>query len=288
MLLLLSLLWSISFLFINLTVRQLPPLTIVLARVGLSAALLLPLVYLRGYRLPTAPKIWVSFMIMCIMSNVLPFTLITWGQIETPVGLTSIIIATTPLFTVVLAHFLTQDEGMTSSKMISVILGIIGVILLIGPSFLDGLSIQGLSLLAILGASFFYGMTAIYGRRFQNIPPIVVTTSMLICATIILLPFTLWLDQPWALRPDMMTLSALAGLAVLSTALAYLLYFQILATAGATSVSLVTFLIPVSALLLGIFILGERLTGNGLVGMVLIFVGLIIIDGRLVALLRQQ
>jgi len=169
MLLLLSFLWSVSFLFINITVRQLPPFTIVLARVGLS------------------------------------FSLITWGQIETPVGLTSIILAATPLVTVTLAHFLTPDEP--------------------------------------LGAAFFYGMTAIYARRYRDLPPMVVTTCMLLCTTILLVPITLWIDQPWTLRPDGLTLGALAGLAVLSTALAYIIYFEILATAGATSAALVTFLI---------------------------------------------
>jgi len=286
MLLLLSFLWSVSFLFINITVRQLPPFTIVLARVGLSALFLLPLIYLSGHRLPRDPKLWLSFAFMGIISNLLPFSLITWGQIETPVGLTSIILAATPLVTVTLAHFLTPDEPLSMAKIISVILGLIGVAVLIGPSLLDGLDIQALSQLAILGAAFFYGMTAIYARRYRDLPPMVVTTCMLLCTTILLVPITLWIDQPWTLRPDGLTLGALAGLAVLSTALAYIIYFEILATAGATSAALVTFLIPVSALLLGIFLLDEQLTGNSLLGMALIFVGLIIIDGRLPKLLK--
>lgn len=282
MLLLLSILWGASFLFIGLSVRSIPPFTVVLGRVGIASFVMLLVLYQQGQRLPWSLSAWGGFVGMSLLSNLFPFSLITWGQTQIPAGLTSIIIASTPLFTAVLAHFLTSDESLTLPKIGGVLLGLIGVTVLIGPELARGIGAQGLAQLAVLAAAFFYGASAIFGRRYRHIPPMVMTTGMLVSTTVIMTPVALWYDFPLVNQPSWLSIGALICLAVLATAVAYILYFRILATAGATNASLVTLLIPVSAVLLGVLFLGEQLTANILLGMGLIFAGLILTDGRFI------
>ena len=169
LLIILSLLWGGSFFFIAVAVRELPPFTIVLGRVSLAAAALIVYVYVSGHRMPTSLGLWGAFFVMGAINNLIPFSLIVWGQTQIESGLASILNATTPLFTVVIAHFLTQDEKLTVARIIGVLLGIGGVIVLIGAEALRGLSRQGLGQLAILGAALSYGFAAIFGRRFKDI-----------------------------------------------------------------------------------------------------------------------
>ncbi len=282
MLLMLSVLWGASFFFIGLSVRSIPPFTVVLGRVGLASLVMLIVLYSQGQRLPWTLRTWGVFLGMSLLSNLFPFSLITWGQTHIPVGLASILLASTPLFTAILANFLTDDEPLTLLKISGVSLGLVGVAILIGPNLVQGLGAQGLAQLAVVLAALFYGMSAIFGRRFRHIPPMVMTTGMLVTTTILMTPIALWYDFPLVKQPTLLSIGALIALAVFATALAYILYFGILSTAGATNTSLVTLLIPVSAVLLGIIFLGERMTINTLLGMGLIMGGLILTDGRFV------
>ena len=290
LLMVLSILWGGSFFFFKILVdAHLPPFTIVLGRVGMAAIALLAFVYLSGRRMPTSPRVWLAFLLMGLLNNVVPFTLIVFGETQITSGLASIFNAITPLFTVLLAHFLT-DERLTRGKAAGILIGIVGVAVLIGPDAVQGFSLTNVAQLACLGAAFVYGCAGIYGRRFHQIgvDPIVTATGQVCGSTIILVPLAAFADRPWALGlPGAGTLGAWIALAVLSTAVAYIIYFRILASAGATNLLLVTFLIPVSALLLGTFVLGEHLAWTSFVGMALIFVGLGAIDGRLIAALTR-
>ena len=196
----------------------------------------------------------------------------------------SILNATTPLFTVIVAHGLTSDERMTGARLFGVIAGLAGVVAMMGPAALEGIETNVLAQAAVLAAALSYAFAGIYGRRFKRlgVPPLLTATGQVTASTILLAPMALMVDQPWTLpMPGLDTWAALIGLAALSTALAYILYFRILATAGAINLLLVTFLIPVSAIFLGAAVLGGRLNLEHFLGMALIGAGLAAIDGRL-------
>jgi drug/metabolite transporter (DMT)-like permease len=280
----LSILWGGSFFFIGVAVRALPPFTLVTARVALAALVLHVVVLATGQRMPADRRVWAAFLGMGLLNNLVPFSLLVWSQTHIASGLASILNATTPIFTVIVAHFLTRDEKMTGGRLMGVVAGFTGVVLMIGPAAFDGFGTSVLAQLAALGAACSYAFAGIYGRRFRRmgVPPLVTATGQVTASTIMLLPIALLVDQPWTLLPPGLdVLAAMAALAVLSTALGYILYFRILATAGATNLLLVTFLIPVSAILLGVTLLGERLDARHVMGMGAIAIGLAAIDGRL-------
>lgn len=242
-----------------------------------------------GLRLPREWAVWRAFFGMGLLNNIIPFCLIVWGQTQIASGLASILNATTPLFTVIVAHFLTADEKMTGNKLAGVLIGFVGVATMIGPAAFGGSS--GLwGQIAILGAAISYSFAGIFGRRFKamGVPPLMTATGQISSSTLMLIPAALLIDKPWTLAmPGLGTWGALIGIALLSTALAYLIFFRILASAGATNLALVTFLIPVSAILLGSLILGEQLEIKHFAGMAMIAAGLAAIDGRLPVKLRS-
>lgn len=285
---LLAALWGLSFFLTEICLRDLHPLTLAAGRVASAAIALLAVARLAGHRLPATAADWAPLVIMGLVNNVLPFSLIMWGQTRIDSGLASILNATTPLFTFVLAHFLTSDERMTRRGAVGITVGFLGALVLIGPSALAGLGGESLGQVAILGAAFCYATSAIFGRRLGHLPPVVAAAGMTAASAIILLPIAAVVDRPWTATPDAATWIAWATLGLVSTAFAYILYFRVLASAGATNVQLVTFLVPITALLLGTLILGERLTGMALAGMALIFTGLAVIDGRLLGLVRRR
>lgn len=285
MLIVLSLAWGGSFFFVEVVIDDLPPLTIVFVRVALGALALWLYALITGLSIPRIPGVWVAFFVMGAINNVIPFTCIVWGQTHIASGLAAILNATTPLFTVVVAGILLADEKITGVKLTGVITGFVGVILMIGPGSLQGLSDNLLAQLAILGAAISYAFASVYGRRFKRlgIDPVVTAAGQVSASTLLMLPLVLLLEPAasWSLPPAQ-GVAALIALGLLSTALAYILYFRILASAGATNLMLVTFLVPVSAILLGSLVLGETLQGIHFVGMTLIGGGLVFIDGRLV------
>ncbi|BBO69445.1 ABC transporter permease [Desulfosarcina alkanivorans] len=281
LIIILSILWGGSFFFVGVAVQDMPPLTIVLCRVALASILLLAAVYLKGDRMPSSLALWGGFIVMGALNNLIPFSLIVWGQTHIESGLASILNGTTPIFSVILAHFLTKEERLTTNRMSGVLIGWVGVAVLIGFNSLRGFGIEVYGQIAVLGAALSYACAAIYGRRFKGLSPLVVATGMLCGSTIMMTPMALFVDQPWNLSPSIYSMAALFGLAAISTSLAYIIYFRVLSIAGPTNLLLVTFLIPLSAILLGVMFLGERLEWNAFVGMGLVFTGLIAIDGRL-------
>jgi len=284
LLLLLSVIWGGSFFFTGVAVKELPPFTIVAARVGLAALALLIGLRLAGISMPRAPEIWLAFFGMGLLNNMIPFSLIVWGQGTIASGLASILNATTPLFGVVVAHLLTRDEKMTGGRLAGTIIGFAGVALMIGPSALSGIGSHFMAEIAILGAALSYSFAGVYGRRFKamGINPIVTATGQISASAMLMIPLALVIEQPWTLAaPGLPTMAALVAIALISTALAYILFFRILASAGATNIMLVTFLIPVSAILLGWLFLDEVLAPQHFIGMATIVAGLVLIDGRL-------
>ncbi|MES9884860.1 MAG: DMT family transporter [Sedimenticola sp.] len=284
MLLTLSLLWGGSFFFVEVVISELPVITVVFLRVALAAVALWLFAIVMGLRPPMTIRAWTAFLIMGLLNNVIPFTLIVWSQTHIASGLASILNASTPLFTIVVAGILLADERTTPMKLAGVIIGFVGVILIIGPSALSGLGADALAQIAVLGAAMSYAFAGVFGRRFKamGIDPVVTAAGQVTVSSVVLAPVAIYIDRPFSLGvPAIGTVAAIISLAILSTAVAYVLYFRILASSGATNLLLVTFLIPVSAILLGSLVLGESLELTHFLGMTLIGFGLSVIDGRL-------
>jgi drug/metabolite transporter (DMT)-like permease len=284
MLIALSVLWGGSFFFIGIAVKELPTVTIVVARVVMAAQILLLILRASGAAFPRDGKVWLAFFGMGFLNNVVPYTLIVWGQGHIASGVASILNATTPLFTVIVAHLLTSDEKMTGNRLAGVVVGLAGVAIMIGADVLHSLGVGVIAQLACLAAALSYGFAGVFGRRFRamGVSPLATAMGQVTASSVMLFPVMLLVDRPWLLPvPSLQAIAAMVGLAALSTALAYVLFFRILASAGATNIALVTFLIPVSAILLGILFLGETLQLRHIIGMLMIGAGLAAIDGRL-------
>jgi drug/metabolite transporter (DMT)-like permease len=283
MMLVLALFWGGSFLFVGIAVKELPPLTIVATRVSLAALILWIFARAVGIALPKSWRALRAFFLMGLINNVIPFGLIAFGQTQLASGLAAILNATTPLFTVLLAHFLSHDERLTGLRLAGALCGFLGVAGMIGPQLILGFGGGGLAQLAILGAAVSYALASLFGRRFRQwgIDPIATATGQVTASSLTLVPLALFFDRPWTLAlPSPTTFLALAAIASFSTALAYVLYFRILAGAGATNVVLVTLLAPVSSILLGAIFLHEHLEVRHFAGLGLIALGLAFIDGR--------
>jgi drug/metabolite transporter (DMT)-like permease len=282
LLIVLSILWGGSFYYFKVLVAELPPLTIVLARLGIAAILMNLLMLIRRDLLPASLRVWTSFALLGLLNNIVPMTLIVWAETRISSGLASILNATTPVFAVIAAHFLTRNEKLNWHRALGVFCGFMGVVLLIGPAvFARAGRHQILGDAACLCAALTYAFAGIYGRRFKGMPPLTIAAGQITASSLVLSPIAMLIDIPWTLpAPSAHAWQAIVALAVLSTALAYVIYFRVLATAGATNVLLVTLLVPVSAVLLGVLFLGETFGVRTFGGMALIAVGLAAIDGR--------
>jgi drug/metabolite transporter (DMT)-like permease len=282
---LLSLLWGGSYLFVGVAVKEIPPLTLVTLRVGLAAALLWAGAPILGVRFPRTAKAVAALAVLGFGNNALPFALITWGQTHLASGLASILIAATPLFTVLAAHILTAEEKLSGLKLFGTLAGMAGVAWLIGPDLLSGgATNNAFAEIVVLAAALCYALSAIFARRMPSLglKPIDVAAGQSTAATVFLAPLALVVDRPWTLpTPDGPVVASVLAIAALSTALAYIVYFRILAGAGATNVLLVTLLTPATAVILGALFLHERLLAHQFLGFALISSGLAFIDGRL-------
>lgn len=283
----LSIVWGGSFFFFAIAVKALPVFTIVCLRVALGAAVLWLIVWMANLALPRDPQVWRDFLIMGLLNNAIPFSLIVWGQTELASGLAAVLNGTTPFFTVLAANALTPDEKISWNRFAGALIGLGGVALMIGLGAIGTLGEAVWAQLAVIAAALAYAFGSVFGRRFAGLPPLLTAAGQTSGSSLLLLPLVLVLDQPWSLAPPPVPVwLAIAGLAFLCTSLAYVIYFTILKRAGATNLVLVTFLVPVSAILLGVSFLGETLEPQHLLGMAAIGVGLALIDGRLIRFLR--
>lgn len=281
LLILLASLWGPSFLFIKVAVAGIPPLTLVAGRVGLAAVLLYAFLRWQGRSLPRSRSVWKHIAFVALFHNALPFVLFGWGEQYIDSALASILNGTTPLFTIVLAHFFVADDRLTGAKAAGVLLGFGGLLLLIAPSLADGLQVTTLGLLAVALASAFYGVAIVYTRNhMRGLPPLVAPTAQMIMATVYVLPFSLLVERPFTLpAPSLASLGSLLALAILGTAVAFIVYYRLMENADPSYVSMVTYVIPVIGVILGVVILNERLTWHAYAGCALILLGVIIVNG---------
>ena len=283
LLVLLSLIWGSSFLFGRILMLEWPPFTVVFLRVAIAAAALWLFLLVSRRSITALLSLAPQLLIMGILNNVIPFSLILIGQREIGSGLASVVNAMTPIWTLLIAHLATSDEKISGSKLVGIVLGFCGVAVLVGTDLLAGLEASAWAQIAVLGATISYGFAAVYGKRFAKADPVGVSTGQLTASSLIMLPIAWLFEGGFAslTAPTPQLLLSMLGLALLCTALAYILFFRILASAGATNASLVTFMVPVSAIFLGAIFLNERLNLSTIIGSLIILAGLILIDGRL-------
>lgn len=282
---LLSLVWGASFLSIAIALTAMGPFTAVLHRVGWAALLLWAFALALGHRLPRGRRVWTGFFVMGILNNVLPFSLMAWGQTQIESGLTAILNAATAIFAILVAAALFRDQKLSLRRLAGVLVGFSGVVLAIGAEALSGVDLRALGQIAVLGGAFSYALAAAWARvRLAGLPPVVSAAGMTTCSALTMLPLV-WaiegtprLDLPWHVW------AAIGWYAVPGTAIAYLLYYRILGMAGPGNLLLVTLMIPVVAIALGTGFLGERLAPAAIAGFGLLALGLLILDGRLARL----
>ena len=285
----LAVIWGGAFFFIGVAVRHVPPLTYVWLRLTIAAAAMWGYLFFKGHKLGLPKQVWGSILLLALLNNALPFTLFGWGQTHIASGLASILNATTPIWGVLVAHFLTHDERMTPRKIAGVLLGFGGVATMIGPALLANIGASALAQVACVTASLSYALAAVWARRFRRmgVSPLSVTTGQLTAGALMMLPLSILVDQPWTHPfPPLTAWGAIAALALLCTAFGYVLYFRLIETSGATNALLVTLLVPPVAIVLGALFLNETLAVQDFVGLGLIAFGLAAIDGRVLNLLR--
>jgi drug/metabolite transporter (DMT)-like permease len=269
--------WGSAFLFIKLGVATVPPMTLVAARLVLGAAVLLPLVYLRGLRLPPPGRAWLPFILMAFIGNAVPFYLITWGQQTVPSALAGILMAAMPLATMVLAHFAVVGEHMTRNRVTGFTLGFLGITFLMGPAALGsagGSTLEILAQLAILSGALCYAANSVLARRLVTGEFLVTSAAMLLVASLVVVPVALVLDRPWELAPTVPSLVSIVWLGIGPTAVATILYFQLISSAGPTFMSIVNYLSPCIAVALGVTLLGEEPEVSAYAGLALILSGI--------------
>jgi drug/metabolite transporter (DMT)-like permease len=284
----LAVLWGGSFFFVGVALRDLPPLTILWARIVLGAILLVPVLMWSGIGLPRSVRAWVPLAGMGLLNNVVPMSLIFFGQTTISSGLASVLNATTPFFTtLVLAA--AGDEPLTARRLAGVLCGVAGVAVLQAPALIDP-TVASFGVLLCLAAALSYGLAALWARRrLAGVPPLVAAAGQLAASSIAMTLLAASFDRPWTLlMPTLATWLALIGLGLLSTAMAYILFFQIIARSGPANVMLVTLLVPVPAILLGHFVLGERFEAHHFAGAAIIAAALVIVDGRAAAWLQGK
>jgi drug/metabolite transporter (DMT)-like permease len=289
LLLLLSFLWGVSFPLNAIALEEIDSVTIVLLRVALGACALACIAAVMNVRGVFAARLWPSYCLMAVLNIVLPFLLIVWGQTQITGGLASILNATTPLFVVVVAHALLPDEKMTPARGLGVALGFVGVVVVVGPAALGRAEASLWAHLAGVAAALSYALAGVYGRRFARlgVDPMAAAAATTLAGTLMLIPLALAFGRPAAvLEASFPTIGAIVGLGLLATAGGYVIYYRLLAVAGATNLMLVTFLMPPTAILIGWLALAEQLRPAHFAGMMLIACGLALIDGRVLKLLR--
>ncbi|MBW4983388.1 DMT family transporter [Mameliella sp. CS4] len=281
-LILLGLIWGGSFLAIRTALDEIGPLTSVLFRTGIAALVLWPVILWRGIALPSGWRTWRALLVMGVLNNVIPFTLMAWGQLHIPSGLTSILNATTAIFGVLVAAAVFADERLTTRKALGVTLGFAGVVTAIGPAALLNLDLTSTAQLAVIAGTLSYACAGAWARvHLRGLAPLAAAAGMLTSSTLVMAPLTLMTEGLPSLALSSATWIGILYYALIATALAYLLYYRVLAMAGAGNLMLVTLLIPPVAIALGALVRKEDLHPGAYAGLALLALGLTILDGRL-------
>lgn len=284
-LIILSLLWGGSYIWIEIALLTISPLMIVFFRVFMASIFLLSVCKILKLSFVINKRLFIIFLMISLFNNVIPFNLIAWGQSQITASVSSILNATTPLFTVILANYWPKGEKATLNRIIGVVVGICGVSILMGFSFDDlNNSIDGQ--IAILLASVSYAISVLFGKQIDSsIHPAISATMMLCISSIILMPIVIYMGVDFISVSKIESMIPLLGLSIFSTAVAYLIFYKLIKNIG-SNVMLVTLLMPISAIFMSIIFLGESIATQHIIGLILILIGLILVDGRILQRFR--
>jgi drug/metabolite transporter (DMT)-like permease len=275
--------WGSSFMFNRIAVASLPPWTVVAGRIGIAALVLIVIIHALGKRLPPPGRAWAPFALIAVIGNAVPFYLITWGQQVVESALAGILMAMMPLATIVLAHFLIAGEHLTRQRAAGFATGFFGIVLLMGPAALAGIggeAVRIISQLAVLGGALCYALQSVLTRLIVKGDVMVAAAGTLLVASVIVVPVALWLDRPWLLAPSASSAAAVVWLGVGPTAIATILYFMLIRSAGPSFMSLVNYLSPGVAVMLGLLVMGETPSANAYFGLALILAGIAVTQWR--------
>lgn len=275
LLLVLATLWGGSYSFIRIGVETIPPLTLIAARTLLAGAILLVVIRWRGLRLPRDLATWRLFLVQACLNSVLPFTLIAWAERSVEAGLATILSSTSPIFVVLLTCLSGTVERLSRLRLAGIAAGLAGTLLIVGVQAISGVGEQLAAQLALVAASICYAGAALFGRQFKGLDPIMPAAGSLLCGTTMLLPFSLVLDRPWTLAPSVESIQALIALSIVSTALAFVIYFRLIARLGSVATTSVAYLRVPTGVLIGMVFLGEALAPTAWAGLVLVVGGVL-------------
>jgi drug/metabolite transporter (DMT)-like permease len=273
LLLALAALWGGSYTFIKLGVATIPPITLIAARTAIAGLLLLAIMHVRGMRLPRDAASWRRFLFQACLNSVIPWTLIAWAERSLDAGLATILNSTSPVFTFFLTLAVARHETLTLRKLFGVIAGIAGICLIVGVQALSGMGEQLVAQLATIAATVCYAGAAIFSRGFRDLDPMAPAAGSLLAGAAILVPLSLVVDQPWTLAPSTSSLLALLGLAVFSTAIAFVIYFRLIQTLGSVGTTAQAYLRVPIGVALGVLFLGESLSRTAWIGLGCVVIG---------------
>ncbi len=274
LLLALATLWGASYTFIKLGVATISPVTLIAARTLIAGGILLAIMGVRGIALPRDPVVWRRFLVQACFNSVIPFTLIAWAERHVDAGLATILNSNAPIFTFLLALVFLRHDRPTARQLFGVVAGLAGICLVVGINALEGLGQQLVAQIALVAAAISYGAAAIFGRNFNGLDPMVPAAGSMICGAVVLIPVSLVVDQPWTLAPSTSSLLALLGLAVFSTALAFVIYFRLIQTLGSVGTTAQAYLRVPIGVGLGAGFLGETLSATAWAGLACVIVGI--------------
>lgn len=274
LLLVLATLWGASYTFIKIGVATIPPVTLIAARTLIAGAVLLAIMGVRGIALPREPALWRRFLVQACFNSVIPFTLIAWAESHVDAGLATILNSNAPIFTFLLALVFLRHDPPTPRQLFGVVAGLAGICLVVGVNALAGLGQQLVAQLALVAAAVSYGAAAIFGRNFNGLDPMVPAAGSMICGAVVLLPVSAIFEQPWTLQPSTASLLALVGLAVFSTALAFVIYFRLIQTLGPVGTTAQAYLRVPIGVALSVFVLGETPSATAWAGLACVIIGI--------------
>lgn len=274
LLLSLATLWGASYTFIKIGVATIPPVTLIAARTLLAGGVLLTVMRMRGIKMPSDIAVWRRFMIQACLNSVVPFTLIAWAERHVDAGLATILGSNAPIFAFLLAALFVRHERPSARQSFGVAAGLAGICLVVGVNAFSGLGQQLLAQLALVLSAISFGASALFGRNFNGLDSIVPAAGSMICGAMLLVPLSLVVDRPWTLSPSMNSILALIGLAVFSTALAFVIYFKLIQTLGSVGATAQAYLRVPIGVGLGVLFLGESLSSTAFIGLICVIVGI--------------
>jgi len=272
---LLAVLWGVSYNLAKLAVQTIPPVTMTAMRFVIGFVILATILRLRGTRLLSLQHPWYRLGVQATINNILPWTMTAWAAITIDSGLATILNSTSPIFAFLITWGITRHEPATLGRLAGALAGLSGVVAIVGFGAFEGGASHLPQQIACVAGAMLFGIAAVHGKHLDGTPSLVVATLTLLIGAVVLVPVSLWIDRPWALAPSPVSVAALLGLGIFSTAAAVFVYYRILSTLGSIAAASQSYLRIVVGVSVGILFLGESLTIERFVGMALILAGVI-------------